>query len=737
MELRLFEALQDTVKRPYPYNQKNVTGTEISGGTKFAMDVNLSGIGGDVAFKITDGTNTVTITDVGGKYSLDVNVTDITLNHNNDSVSLGQDGDLVNESNPLYVTLPQSIVDRLAPEVYPVVAPQTTRFDQEVITSGNQKFTMVGGKDVNNGEYKTLRFDGEYLRIFDDQALTYMINGLQKTKIVDPSNLEINSLADPNAQRALMVAQSATNWTVSSGNTRNTAVAATTTWNGTIENRGYLNTINVTMKPTGTNGILTIEQYNQNAPFGAVSTWTFNLGTSDPVSITRKLTAPYFRVSYQNLNGTPTPIFDLQTYLTTSESQTTLGNHPVALNEVNGVVFNMGQQLIAQALPVVNAAPVSLAFVPATAAINYNYLTGATSLSGIGSGWFDATQYNSMSFSITSNNGVGVIQFEQTDDASNTVGSPWPVMNNSVTPAIATTSFTLLAGTLRTFVGDIKSKYIRVRVSTATTAQSNANTTLRQAYSPTRSLVSIEGTPAVTVTSGTITQVTDVSRANINIPFSTTDLTGTITTTTTSSAITPTFGCSFQVNINVTAASGTNPTMDVSLELSKDNGTTWEKAYDFARITTTGVYPCPLMFLEGTRIRYVQTIGGTTPSFTRNISRQQSSVTPDQFITQLIDRTVNLNASPSVTPWINTRNARSVQLVVNIASATVAPIVQLEATDDNGVTSDLIGTTLTPPIAGGTVRMTISGDFNAQMVRAKVTSAGTATVIGYVLIKGF
>jgi hypothetical protein len=39
--------------------------------------------------KITDGTTTATITDVAGKKSLDVNVTDITLMHQNDSVSIG------------------------------------------------------------------------------------------------------------------------------------------------------------------------------------------------------------------------------------------------------------------------------------------------------------------------------------------------------------------------------------------------------------------------------------------------------------------------------------------------------------------------------------------------------------------------------------------------------------------------------------------------------------------------
>lgn len=45
------------------------------------------GGGGDV--RITDGSQFVSITDVGGKKSLDVNVTDISLSHANDSVRIG------------------------------------------------------------------------------------------------------------------------------------------------------------------------------------------------------------------------------------------------------------------------------------------------------------------------------------------------------------------------------------------------------------------------------------------------------------------------------------------------------------------------------------------------------------------------------------------------------------------------------------------------------------------------
>jgi hypothetical protein len=98
-----------------------------------------------------------------------------------------------------------------------------------------------------------------------------------------------------------------------------------------------------------------------------------------------------------------------------------------------------------------------------------------------------------------------------------------------------------------------------------------------------------------------------------------------ITTSTTTAAITPTLGTSYQVNIPVTAVTGTAPTMQVNIEESDDNGTNWFVVYQFPTITTTGMFRSPVLNLIGTRVRYVQTITGTTPSFTRSINRLQSN----------------------------------------------------------------------------------------------------------------
>ena len=147
--------------------------------------------------------------------------------------------------------------------------------------------------------------------------------------------------------------------------------------------------------------------------------------------------------------------------------------------------------------------------------------------------------------------------------------------------------------------------------------------------------------------------------------------------------------------MNVTAATGTLPTMDINIEESDDGGTNWFVVYSFPRITTTGAYRSPKLPQRGNRVRYVQTIGGTTPSFTRTLIRHVSNDAVNSSISQLIDRSIVLTTLNSVTPSLNIQNATNVSLTVNVgAITTTAPQLQLEGSEDNGVTWYAIGTPL-------------------------------------------
>jgi hypothetical protein len=237
-------------------------------------------------------------------------------------------------------------------------------------------------------------------------------------------------------------------------------------------------------------------------------------------------------------------------------------------------------------------------------------------------------------------------------------------------------------------------------------------------------------TQSVNIASGNST----VSSSMGAIPSITTDVvSGAITSSAATPIIAPTAGISYQVNIPVTAVTGTNPTLDITIEESDDSGTNWYRVYDFPRITGTGIYRSPHIPFFGNRIRYQQTVGGTTPSFTRGINRLQSAY-PALPQRQLIDRTISLTTLNSTTPILLTRDCgNGTQLVVNIGAATTPPQIQLEGSDDFGATWYAIGSPLTA-VASSTVQSTVIS-INAAAVRARVSTIGVGVTIGYVMIK--
>lgn len=244
--------------------------------------------------------------------------------------------------------------------------------------------------------------------------------------------------------------------------------------------------------------------------------------------------------------------------------------------------------------------------------------------------------------------------------------------------------------------------------------------------------------PAQLVASAaSIGNIGTVAGATFSSPVIVNDIVSAALTTTTTTAAITVAGTSYSVNIPVTAVSGTNPTLDVTIQESDDTATNWFNIYTFPRITGVGQNRSPVIPLKGNRIRYVQTVGGTaTPSFTRALNRLVMNTMPITAISQLIDRSIVLTTLNSVTPTLNVQGATNLQLAINIGTAVTAPILQLEGSDDNGLTFYAIGTPLTA-VASSTVQFTLATNMNAQLVRARVSTIGATVVMGYVLIKGF
>ena len=71
--------------------------------------------------------------------------------------------------------------------------------------------------------------------------------------------------------------------------------------------------------------------------------------------------------------------------------------------------------------------------------------------------------------------------------------------------------------------------------------------------------------------------------------------------------------------LDVTAASGTSPTLDLVYEVSPDDGTTWFTHTAFTQATAATSERVVFTRPAGVWARLVYTIGGTTPSFTFSV----------------------------------------------------------------------------------------------------------------------
>jgi hypothetical protein len=75
------------------------------------------------------------------------------------------------------------------------------------------------------------------------------------------------------------------------------------------------------------------------------------------------------------------------------------------------------------------------------------------------------------------------------------------------------------------------------------------------------------------------------------------------------------------VAVDLGAVTGTTPTLDLKIQVSKDGGTTWEDALTFAQVTSGNKVAAGYVQLNHvTHVRAVSDVGGTTPSFTMSIA---------------------------------------------------------------------------------------------------------------------
>lgn len=231
-----------------------------------------------------------------------------------------------------------------------------------------------------------------------------------------------------------------------------------------------------------------------------------------------------------------------------------------------------------------------------------------------------------------------------------------------------------------------------------------------------------------TIGSGSVTAFTPINTIVTDIASAA------LTSTATSSTVTPTASGSSEFNVIVTAVSGTGPTLDLVVQESDDTGTNWYDIYHFPRITATGQYRSPLIPMTGNRVRYVRTVGGTSPSFTNAVNRLVVN-TPQPLQRQFFSR-IDLNTLNNVTSSFFTEGCSDLNIVVSMLGVTTtAPVLAYETSVvTDGTAWVQVGADITAT-ANSTTLLQLS-NVQPRFSRIRVKTAGVGATVNFIMIKG-
>jgi hypothetical protein len=244
--------------------------------------------------------------------------------------------------------------------------------------------------------------------------------------------------------------------------------------------------------------------------------------------------------------------------------------------------------------------------------------------------------------------------------------------------------------------------------------------------------VTVSGTAAVNVSQvAGVTASSAVEAVGTNRGLGVISLAGTtnadkassaLTTSGNSGTIADNMGNAICGLINVSGTSGTTPTMDITLEESYDNGTTWQTVWTAPRITANGTYPIPPMLVLGRR-RWVYAIGGATPSFTTIITTMRTNAAQG-LVRQFVDRAITPNSlSTSATYYVEGCTKFSL-IATSGAGATTSPVYGIQFSFDGTNWADS-GISVTVP-ASSTLGASVAAPFPARYARIAIKTVGVA-----------
>jgi hypothetical protein len=411
---------------------------------------------------------------------------------------------------------------------------------------------------------------------------------------------------------------------------------------------------------------------------------------------------------------------------------TTIVNNPQVLsylynpNTSSPVSFGAGASDINTQRVTANINQISdLFFVgPAVSTAQNNIISGGSTAT-------DCLGYRSFSAQLVCTATAGTIAFEGSND--NNSFQSIPVFNQN---ALNGTPFvTAIGASLSNFIytGSIPFRFLRIRIASSLTGGTvTAHVKLSPiAFVPTimsvaqNTATNLNATVAGALTSvGTVTTVstvTSVTAAQLAASTITDIALAAITTTQTSSNVTTNNQANMAFQIGVTATSGTGQFMDVVVQETFD-GTNYFDIYHFPRITAIGQYQTPQIRISGSGIRYVRTVGGTTPSFTNTVVRPSRQTSSDLW-RNFVNRTIDPNILNSTTPSYLVEGCDQFQLAVTMNAGGTAPIFKILGSNDNLNWYDVPSTTLTATPASS-VQIVSTSQCLPKFVRAVTSTAG-------------
>jgi hypothetical protein len=362
-----------------------------------------------------------------------------------------------------------------------------------------------------------------------------------------------------------------------------------------------------------------------------------------------------------------------------------------------------------------------------------------------GPGGTDAQNYKSAAVQVILTAAGGSIEFQHSSDNSTWVTIP-VFRADSVSPNPITG---VIAGVISSHVYHfpIKQRYIRLNVTATLSGSPRANLRLSQeSWAPIVPAVvqstagNLNATVAGALTSvGTVTTVTTVTTvsgvtsAALAATVFSDIVSAAITTSQTSANILTTNQQNFAFQVSVTAVSGTNPTLDVVVQETFD-GTTYYDIYHFPRITAIGQYRSPQIRATGSGIRYIRTVGGTTPSFTNSVNRPVRQTSSDLF-RNFFDRTLDPNTLNSTTATFFMDGCDQIQLAVTMNAGGTAPIIKMQGSEDSTNWYDLPSMSITAAV-GAVTQIMSSATSMPRFVRSIVATAGIGSSLAAVDMKG-